>query len=187
MRRLEDLAGQDLVCRKDSIWTRNAAVYADNEPVATLTFQKLLSNRALYAAATGSWTFNRTPNVSRQYTIARLDVSEASPATYEEQRPSVGGAQAVPEGSGTLITPKGTTASWNATDPLQTRGASHTKWAWQDPPTTPLVQYRALGGAKLLWAVTIEPPAAARSDLALLVGLGCYLLHLYYADRIADS
>lgn len=186
MRRLDDLAGKDLVCRTNSIWARNVAVYADNEPVATLKFQKLLNNRALYAAEAGSWTFDRTGTSSRQYTIARLGGSEASPSTYEERKAAVGGGLAVPEGGGTLITPEGTPAGWTVTDQLQWRGALHAQWAWQDPSAKPLVQYRALGGAKLLWAVTFEPPATERTDLALLVGLGCYLLQLYYADRIAE-
>lgn len=49
----------------------------------------------------------------------------------------------------------------------------------------PLIHYRGREGLKLEGHVTIEPAAALRPDLSLLVGLGWYLLVLLAQDRNA--
>lgn len=56
-----------------------------------------------------------------------------------------------------------------------------------DPAGAPLIHYRGREGLKLEGRVTIEPAAAARPDLSLLVGLGWYLLVLLAQDRNAGT
>jgi len=169
MRPIVDAAGQELVWHRDGLLKREFTLHAGDEPVATLQWQKAFGSLVLYATADGSRTFKRGGFWHPHVTV-RTEGSDADIATFEAHM----------GGGGTLVTQNSTRLDWKPAN------FWHSQWTWQDPAGTPLIHYRGREGLKLEGHVTIEPAAAARPDLSLLVGLGWYLLVLLAQDRNAS-
>jgi hypothetical protein len=167
MRPISGAAGEELLWVQPAAGRREHELRAGDDVVATLRFQR--GSLADAEAEGHHWTFKRQGFWQPRVTV-RVAGSEADLAVF---RPHWAGG-------GTLELADGRTVNLHAANFWQS------EWVWQEKDQ-PLILFKGRHGLiKAKGAVEIQPGAAGRPDVALLVLLGWYLI-LLHADDTASS
>jgi hypothetical protein len=173
MQLISETGQQELVWTKPSAPTPTYELYAGEQLVATLHWQR--GSLAEARAAGCQWTFERSgfwlPRV-----VVRLAGSDADLATFTPQW----------IGTGTLEGARERRFHWSA------ENFWHTRWAWQDADGTPLLHIEGKprsehGGRPIKGIVKLAPAASDLIELPLLVLLGWYLVVLHTEDVVAAT
>jgi hypothetical protein len=167
VRPISETAGEELVWVQPAAGRREHELRSGDDVIATLRFQR--GSLADAEAEGHHWTFKRQGFWQPRVTV-RVAGSDADLAVF---RPHWAGG-------GTLEFADGR--------PINFRSANfwHSEWVWQEKDQ-PLILFKGRHGlVKAKGAVEIQPAAAGRPDVALLVLLGWYLI-LLHADDAASS
>lgn len=169
MRRLNEVAGQELMWTPSKAAKKSYELCAGEEVVGTLSWQR--GSLAAADIADNRWTFKREGFWHPRVTI-RVAGSETDSAIF---RPGWSGAGALE------LTPT-RHIKWSAANMW------HSQWDWQETDGRPLVHFKShQGWTKQTGTVDIDPAAVALSELPLLVSLGWYLLVLLAQDTTATT
>ena len=166
MKRIRDVAGQDLVWSQPRTLKSFYELRAGDNLVATLTFRTGLGSLATAESADGIWTFKRVGFFKPTVTI-RAQGSDVDLAVFRNNTWRGGGTLDLPSGRQLLAT----TNFWQ------------TRYEFMTSDDRPLLTYRRTPAfLHLSAAVDIHDPAAAVDELPWLVMLGWYLKVLLHRD-----
>jgi len=169
MRRLDEVAGQELLWTPSQAVKKSYELRAGEEVVGTLSWQR--GSLAAADIADNHWTFKREGFWHPRVTV-RVAGSETDSAIF---RPGWSGAGALELAPARQI-------KWSAANMW------HSQWDWQETDGRPLVHFKSQQGwTKQTGTVVVDPAAAALSELPLLVSLGWYLLVLLAQDTAATT
>jgi hypothetical protein len=169
MRRLDEVAGQELLWMPAKAVKKSYELRAGEEILGTLTWQR--GSLAAADFADDHWTFKREGFWHPRVTI-RVAGSETDQAIF---RPGWSGA-------GTLELSPTRHIKWGAASMW------HSQWNWQETDSRPLVHFKShQGWTKQTGTVEVAPAAVSLSELSLLVSLGWYLLVLLAQDTTAAT
>jgi hypothetical protein len=165
---ISEAAGQELLWMQPAARKRDHELRAGDDVVATLRFQR--GSLADAEADNRHWTFKRQGFWHPRVTV-RVAGSDADIALFHPHWAS----------GGTLEFADGQTLKLSSANFWQS------EWVWLDKDQ-PVVHFKGRHGiVKAKGAVEIQAGAANRTDLALLVLLGWYLILLHADDAAAAS
>jgi hypothetical protein len=167
VRPISETVGEELLWVQPAARKRDYELRASDDVVATLRFQR--GSLADAEAEGHHWTFKRQGFWQPRVTV-RVAGSDSDVAIFRPRW--VGG--------GTLDFTDGRSVD------LRSANFWQSEWVWQEKDQ-PLILFKGRHGlVKAKGAVEIQPAAAGRPDVALLVLLGWYLI-LLHADDAASS
>jgi hypothetical protein len=157
--------------RQEEAFRRSWELWDSYKQLAELRFPKMFGSSAVASIAGATWTFKRVGFFSPR-TTARPEGGAADIAVYE---PNFSGSK------GTL------TVGGGAQVRLRSANFWSTEWVIEDPAGTALVVFHNKGMFKHGATVEVSDAGRGRTDLALLLTFGWYILVLYMEDASAGA
>ena len=171
MRTIGKAGLQELTWAQPGKHKREYALYAGEEVVATLHWEKPHRQIASGEAAEGHWTFQRQGFLA-QHVEVRLGASELEVARFQPNWRG-GGTLEFPGGQRFGLRP---TSFWNA------------EWAWTTATNDLLLRIkRPARPSHVKGYIDLLPGASALPELSLLILLGWYLVMLAADDAAAAT
>jgi hypothetical protein len=166
MRKIAEVAGQELEWSQPAAMSRDSELRAGGELVATLRFRSMFGTFATAESRDGCWTFKRVGFWQQRVSI-RVCGSEEDVAMFRNNTWSGGGRLEFPDGREI----RATTNLWRSKLDFVTGAGDE-----------PLVQLRMRGLIHRAGRVTLSPDAAALPELPLLVLVNWYLALMLSQD-----
>jgi hypothetical protein len=170
MRKIAELAGQELKWVQPGVFKMHYELLADDELAATLRFRSSFGSFATGESADGCWTFKRMGFWQTRVTIRACGVDD-NIAIFKNNTWTSGGTLELSDGGKFLAT----TNFWNTNLEIQDE-LGHT-----------LIRFKTGGVIHLSATVSVESNAMRLPELPWVVMLGWYLIVMMHADSAAAS
>ncbi|MCC7156377.1 MAG: hypothetical protein IT161_17505 [Bryobacterales bacterium] len=150
-------------------WTRSFELRSGETLIGRLEFQSAFGSLAMAEVGEEKWTMKRQGFFSPQVTLRRASFDEDL-AVYVPKWTGSKGLLTFKDGT---VLHLNSTSFWGG------------EWAWIDAEERTLVRFHNRGFLRHGADIDVEPGARSRTDLAVLLAMGWYLLYLYQQDTSA--